>query len=76
MEKSDLKLRFLYRNLIDSDFIEKDEIPTAEKWKNDHSFKDSWFIYLKEIQKQNKFFKKILVNNDFYKYMQHLSKHY
>ena len=76
MEKSDLKLRFLYRNLIDSNFIEKDEIPTPEKWKNDHSFKDSWFIYLKEIQKQNNFFKKILVNNDFFKYMQHLSKHY
>ena len=31
MEKSDLKLRFLYRNLIDSNFIEKDEIPTPEK---------------------------------------------
>ena len=72
----DKKLKLLYINLIASQTIEKDDIPTCTEWINNSFYKLSWNYYLQYIEDSDAFTQQILINNDFYKYMTYLSSKY
>ena len=76
MKEYDFKLIFLYSNLINSKIFNKNDIPTPYYWKNNSCLQESWNNYKLEIKKNDKFIRKILIENDFYKYMLHLESHY
>ncbi len=74
--KSDIKLKTLYLKLIGDNIVDKKDIPTKDEWKMNNKYKVYWKNYREEINRNHLFTKKILINNNFYKYMNYLNKFY
>ena len=70
-------MKSLYRKLLGENIIDKEDIPTCEEWnKKNNKYKKYWKYYLEEVKIRKTFTKKILINNNFYKYMNYLHKFY